>query len=141
MTRPAAEYVTDTAHYTPEVIEATKEYARSKPWAGDLEQRIEKLHAFHDRLCEACEMARVEIVLRQPSTDGPSAGRYRALDGKLILYGKLSVVTYLYWFAAALYGIETRCDHARQMTFAVNLYKQCFPRSFANANLTGPSVR
>ena len=133
----AASFVNDAAEFTPEILEALRAYARSKPWHGDREQQLDKLRVLHAALCQCsdltCELA--EAPMAVPGRFAVCI--YHAATNTIYTAGRLSVVSYLFAFAGALCGD----DHARRMTFAVNLYKRCFPRSFAAADLTGPYVR
>lgn len=135
----AASFVNESITFTPEVIAATEVYARLKPWRGSAEEQVDKLHSYHAALCLACDVdVRLDFVVADLNL--PGAGLIE--EGAIKLAGKISLVTYWYWFAAALYCDETPAErHKRSMTFSVNLFRICFPRSFRRANLDGQIVR
>jgi hypothetical protein len=127
-------------NFTPAIIEATKVYARAKPWRGDVGQRVEKLEAFHNALCAANEVKAELIVETDTLTDQPGASLSslvrpsdrEGIDYAIVIKGKLSVVTYLHLFALCM-GY-TPFD---AMRFRVNLFKRCFPLSFAACERRG----
>jgi hypothetical protein len=132
----ASSYVDDSLQFTTGIEDAVKSFARSKPWVGTPDEQFQKLQAIHDSLCSICEVTvglqRVEIEVGERALIGYSERR-----NAILIAGRLSVVTYLFAFARVLFGDARQ----RQMAFAVNLYKRCFPRSFARADLSGPTVR
>jgi len=133
--RSISSYVSESVAFTPAIVEATKSFARSKPWRGTLSVRKEKFQNFHTAMCQACEVKSELVFVHIPGLRR-SAGSVVA--GRLMLAeNKLSAVTYLYWFAELIYGRQPD----QQMTFAVNLFKQRFPRSFAACDVSGPLVR
>lgn len=135
--RPAFTYVNENAVFTDSVMEATKDFAKSKPWQGDADERADKFRAYHDAMCKACGIECVlEIV--GPSNSGRSGAEARmsSAGDMIVIAGKLSVVTYLYAFAKLIYGE----DSDLQLTFAINLFRVGFPKSFARADLSGPMV-
>lgn len=138
MSRSAASYVNDAARFTDGIEDAVKAYAASKPWRGDRDQQIEKLRTLHEKLCEVCE---VECAFEPVPIDvNRKLAAYCAGDKTLRIAGPISVTTYLWAFAMVLYGTG-RPGQNQRMTFAVNLYKRAFPRSFRRADLSGPVIK
>ena len=134
--RPSVEsYVDDAVRFTDGIEAAVKAYAKSKPWRGNHDEQVAKLRVLHLKLCEACEVAcGFEPV---PIDTHMALCGYFPSDATIRVAGRISVTTYLFSFAAVLYGE----NEAQQMTFAVNLYKRAFPRSFRKADLSGPIIR
>lgn len=110
-----------------ETLEAVWAYARSKPWRGDGQAKMRVLHA---RLCEIYEV-RVDLVFDpvRPACFSPSLRR--------IILPKVSVVSYLHEFAHALFG---SCER-RACRWSINLFRRCFPRSFARCRQVGHTLQ
>lgn len=133
--RSAASFVNDSAQFTAGIEDAVKAYAASKPWQGDRDTQDAKLKVLHDALCQLaeieCGLERVDIEI-----DGAPMAYVESANA-IKFAGRISVVTYLYTVAGPICGFR---DSLR-MSFAVNLYKRAFPRSFRRADLTGPTVK
>lgn len=126
--------------FTPGMIEATKAFAKSKPWRGTVSERIEKFRTYHEAVAKENDLPHSLVVLEETIGDvpGTSTGAICNVDeaglpthertGNLaiVLAKKLSVVTYLFLVGSAL-GYEKR----KALKFAVNLFKQRFPLSFS----------
>ena len=137
MTQSIAQFVDESVTFTPAVLEATAAYSRSKPWQGTYDDQREKLAVYHAAMCEACDVS-CGLQFLGDNPEIPSAGDYHSHEGEnmMVLVGKVSVVTYLFWFASTFYT-----SPKDRMKFALNLYRVGFPRSFAARDLSGPTVR
>ena len=138
--------IDENVRFTEGMIQATKAFAKSKPWRGTLEERAEKFHTYHAAVAAENDLTHSLIVMEETLGDAPgtSTGAIVHVDdaglpthertGKLaiVLAKKLSVVTYLFLVAGAL-GYDRR----KALKFAVNLFKQCFPLSFSACRLEG----
>lgn len=132
----------DRVRFSASVTTATKAFAKSKPWQGTIEERVQKFQTFHSALCDAMELENVDLMIDEANLFGGRGASGMSCLGFLdengvlthvetarpviMLTGKLSVVTYLFLVGRAL-GYE-RTD---AMTFATELFKQRFPRSAA----------
>ena len=134
-TRTAASYVNDSVRFTDGIEEAVRQYAGQRPWQGTREERFDKLAEFHAKLCEVCEVT-CQFEVFGIETYAAMCGYFQH-DTTMRVAGRLSVVNYLYHFAAVIYPEVTE---DMRMTFCVNLYKRGFPRSFSRADLTGRYV-
>lgn len=111
----------------PKFTEALKGFRRSKPWRGTLTERKAKFNAAHAALCEAFHR-NVELVLdvRYPEADRGNGWACRHRD-RIVLTGKLSVVTLLHKWGHILFG----SSEAKAIRFSIEAYEQAFPKSAA----------
>jgi len=127
-----AECIDDNLRYRLGVIAAVKRFARSKPWRGSLPERLAKFNALHAHLCDLYEKRTTFSYLPADRSNG----RYRPATDEILLEGKLSVVTYLHEFGHALgKGERGACR------WSINLFKRCFPRSFARCDQSAHMLR
>jgi hypothetical protein len=126
--------INDRKQYSEAVLEAVKEFARSKPYRGTNEERQAKYEALHVKLCAAYG---IEITLQFVSIVNAPLGGFTFDDqtNVLTLTGKLSVVNYLHAFTAA-----RGCGKRERFAWSLNLFKRCFPRSFERAEKVGPCL-
>jgi hypothetical protein len=127
--------IDQNVRFTPAMLQATKAFARSKPWRGTVAERAEKFSAYHEAVAKANELDSKLIIEAHTITDEPGASGASYLhphDKDILIRGRLSVVTYLF-----LVGLALDYDRKQAMKFAVNLFKQCFPLSFAACRLQG----
>jgi len=120
------EVLDDNMSFKPAALRAVRAFAKSKPWRGDIDERKDKLRGLNEALAAAYEMPKPDVVFGQ--SDGGSSGGsyYHPTRHQIVLNGRLSVVTYLHEFAHSR-GRGER-DACR---WSVNIFKRCFPRSFA----------
>ena len=121
--------------FRPSVLAAVKQFARSKPYRGTTDERMTKFRDLHDDLCDI--YGRPTLLAFQ-LLDGSDSGasNYRPTADVITLCGRLSVVTYLHEFAHALGR-----DERGAVRWSVNLFRACFPRSFARCAQTGHTLR
>ena len=82
--------------FSDEVLEATRNFARSRPWRGDVDLRAAKFREFHEALCGGSGPV---LIVDVPDPETNSSDSFFNQDMNAIeLRGKLSVVTYLYLF-------------------------------------------
>jgi hypothetical protein len=120
-----AEVLDPPVRFRPAVTEAVNRFALSKPYCGDLEQRKAKFLTLHHDLCAIYGK---QTQLMFDAIDGGDSGAsfYLPATDSITLAGKLSVVTYLHEFAHVLGR-----DERGAVRWSVNLFRLCFPRSFA----------
>ena len=130
-----AEVIDPPIRFKRKTIEAVCRFKRSKPWRGNEDERkamFERLHS---------DLSRVygkQTRLRFGFLDGGDSGGsyYCPSTDTITLCGRLSVVTYLHEFAHALGR-----DERGAVRWSLNLFRQCFPRSFARAAQVGHTLR
>ena len=140
--------IDQNVRFTPSMVTATKAFARSKPWRGTVAERADKFREYHAAVVAENDLAHVSLIVQEDTITDQSGGSaasgivHVGSDGlptdsatgsvAIVLAGKLSVVTYLF-----LVGVTLGYDRRAAMKFAVNLFKQRFPRSFAACRLQG----
>ncbi len=119
----------DRIQFRPETLQAVRTFAESKPWRGSLSDRKQKFHRLNDQLAAACGITRPELQFGR--LDGGDSGMsfYDRPCHRIVLVGKLSVVTFLHEFAHAL-GMGER----EACRWSINLFRKCFPKQYAKLN-------
>jgi hypothetical protein len=117
--RTVAEVLDPAMTFKPAALAAVRDLARAKPWRGSPAERLAKLAACLDRLAEA-------YGVRRPSLAVGRTDCYRPGLNSIELTPALSVVTFLHEFSHAR-GHDER-DACR---WSINLFRRCFPRSYA----------
>ena len=120
------EVLDDEMRFRPATLRAVQAFAFSKPWRGSLEKRKKKFLTLNHDLASSCDIP--EPDLRFERIDGTSSkgSYYQPNAHRIVMTGKLSVVTYLHEFGHALGKDEV--DACR---WSVNLFRRCFPRQFS----------
>jgi hypothetical protein len=127
-----AQLIDDAKVYSEEVIGATKELARSKPWQGTIEQRQEKLLAYHQKLCAAYDVE-VQLAFANISDAPMGGGTFDRETRTLTLLARISIVSYMHFFTRARGAGEREA-----FKWSINLFKRHFPKSFERAEKVGP---
>ncbi len=117
------------------VLAAVKRFARSKPYRGNMEERKRKFLALHRDLCRVYGK-RTRLTFGDLDGGDSGSSHYRPSADEITLCGKLSVVTMLHEFAHALSR-----DERGAVRWSVNLFRACFPRSFARCQTVGHTLR
>jgi hypothetical protein len=124
--------VNESIVFSDAVLEATRNFARSRPWRGDVDLRAAKFREFHEALCMGTGPA---LVIDVPDLETNSSDSFFNQEMNAIeLRGKLSVVTYLflYFTAQALEDVQREAfDGIEPMVKAMTLFKKVFPNSYA----------
>ncbi len=130
-----AEVIDPPVHFRPAVIAAVKHFAQSKPYRGHLPERKLKFLSLHRELCRIySKQTRLTFGLLDGGDSGTS--HYQPSADEITLNGRLSVVTMLHEFAHALGR-----DERGAVRWSVNLFRACFPRSFARCRTDGHMLR
>ena len=120
------EILDDQMTFPSDLLQAVQVFAESNPWQGSTRSRQEKFRQLNRSMAEAC---RIEVpILIFGKLDGGSTGgsHYIPRDHRIVITGKLSVVTFLHEFAHALgYGEREACR------WSINLFRKCFPRKYS----------
>lgn len=131
-----AEVIDPNATFKPEALRAVKAFAKSKPWQGTLVERWQKFQKLNAELAAAYGIPVPTLVLSGSGEGDSGASSYCPATHTITLRGRLSVVTLMHELA-----------HARGMgergatKFSVNLFRRCFPRSFARCEHEGHTLR
>ena len=133
----AQECLDPNAKFRPEVLRAVRAFRRAKPWRGTQQERIIKFARLHQQLCQ---IYRLPVELRFAIGDVESDSghsHFNRAARKIVLSGRLSVITYLHEFAHARFGPSER----KAVTWSLNLFRRTFPRSFARLQFEGHMAR
>ena len=119
------EVLDDKFRFRPAALRAVRQFARSHPWRGSTEDRMEKFRTLNHDLAAAYEM--IEPGLTCCTIDGSSSGasHYVQSEHRIVFVGKLSVVTFLHEFAHA-----RGKDERGACRWSINLFRRCFPKWF-----------
>ncbi len=120
------EILDDQMSYSNALLQAVKEFAELKPWQGSSKSRQEKFQQLNQAMAVACRINPPKLLFGR--LDGGSTGmsNYRPRDHRIVLVGKLSVITFLHEFGHALgYGEREACR------WSINLFRKCFPRQYS----------
>jgi hypothetical protein len=120
------EVLDDRVQYSTAVIDAVQTFSAANPWKGPATARKLKFLQLNRDLASACSIR--EPALEFGLLDGSSSGAsyYNSRDHRIVIVGKLSVVTYLHEFAHAL-----GYDEPDACRWSVNLFRRCFPRQYS----------
>jgi hypothetical protein len=131
--------ICDGASYKPDALRAVKRLARTKPWKGDFIKRFGDIIACSQSLAEAYGIA---VKIKHVGHRNGCSGASRiSPDGKrIVLTGRLSVVTMLHLFAKAR-QIQKRgtagLNHFKAIRWSATLFRRKFPISFGRCKLVG----
>ena len=119
------EVLDDQMRFRSAALRAVRAFADSCPWAGSVEERKEKFRQSNRALSQAYDITKPELVFGR--LDGMSSGssHYISRLHRIVIVGKLSVVTYLHEFAHSRgMGEQGACR------WSINLFRRCFPKQF-----------
>ncbi len=112
--------------FKPEVLAALRAFRHEKPWRGTVAERALKFQTLHTKLCEVCDCQWALNLAGVPDSELEHGnGGLHTDDQEIVLWGKLSVVTYLFCFGSVIFN----GDRARALSWATGLYRRTFPRS------------
>ncbi len=131
MTRPnypetVLEVIDPNVRFNPDALRAVRDYAKSKPWRGEMDSREEKFSRLNRGLAEAYDMPMPGLIFGVLDGSGSGSSYYHPTRHEIVLNGRLSVVTYLHEFAHARgMGERSACR------WSINMFRKCFPKSFS----------
>ncbi len=132
-----AECIDDSMRFNPAAFRAVRRLARSKPWQGDAEMRRAKLYACGRELAAAYGIHVPHVTCNPGLPDC-----YVPAECRINLSPRLSVVTFLHEFAHHLQHCRRgRTTERFACRWSINLFKRCFPRSFARCVPEGHCLR
>ena len=120
------EVIDDDMRFKASALRAVQRFASSHPWRGSLDERKKRFRGLNQSLAAAYGIPEPELEFGE--IDGSSSGSSHYIPAlhRIVLVGKLSVVTFLHEFA-----------HARGMgergacRWSINIFRRCFPRQYA----------
>jgi hypothetical protein len=121
-----AEILDDAMKFRCATLQAMQQFADAKPWSGTVEERQQKFIRRNRALTFAYGVTEPDLVFEV--LDGGTSGRsrYEAAQHRIVLAGRLSVITYLHEFAHSM-------GHSERMAcrWSVNLFRLAFPQKFS----------
>jgi hypothetical protein len=136
------EVLDDTMTFKPEALAAVRIFAHARPYRQPVAKRKRLVRTLCRHLSRVYGLNTPQVVFRW--TDGCSGGSYYQPAGNVIvltgnvivLAGRFSVVTFLHEFAHA-----RGADEQQACRWSINLFRKCFPRSFARCRWVGHTLR
>lgn len=125
-----ADVVDEAMTFRPEVLEACRVLARTKPWRGEWDARLTNLQDLGRSLCAAYGLEGWQVVHVGSRSGCSGASRVDRRLKRIQLTGRLSVVTVLHLFARVQgkSGLEA-------IRWSINLFRRTFPKSFGRCRL------
>ena len=120
------EVIDDDMRFKASALRAVRHFAAAHPWRGSLDERKEKFRGLNQSLAAACRIPEPELVFAVIDGSNSGSSHYIPALHRVVMVGKLSVVTYLHEFA-----------HARGMgergacRWSINLFRRVFSRQYA----------
>lgn len=113
---------------------AIKAFRDAKPWRGTESERSEKFATLHRELTRAYDLE-TTLVRDDRTCDASGTSAHSQFDprkNRIVLRGRLSVVTYL-----MLFGFARDADRGTAMNLAHKVFQHYFPRSYAGCSRIG----
>ena len=120
------EVLDDNMRYRAATLEAVRRFAASGPWHGSRSSRKGKFRDLNRDLSITCDIVEPNLVFGRLDGGSSGASQYVPRDHRIVIVGRLSVVTYLHEFAHAL-GF----DEQGACRWSINLFRECFPRQYS----------
>jgi hypothetical protein len=119
------EVLDDAMRFSPAILRAVRDFANSRPWSGSLDDRKAKFRALNAAMALACGISAPELAFGEIDGSFSGASHYNLTAHRVVLVGRLSVVTVLHEWGHVL-GFGERDATA----FSVNLFRRCFPKQY-----------
>ena len=120
------EVLDNDASYAGDVVEAVRTFAEAAPWKGSLKSRKGKFLRLNGDLARACGIDEPTLAFRHLDGSSSGASYYTPRDHRIVIVGKLSVVTFLHEF-----GHAQGFDEKAACRWSINLFRKCFPRQYS----------
>lgn len=127
----------DSVQLAPAVVEAAQRFARAKPWRGNVDERKAKFRAAVRDISSSAGVKPPAVIFDVDERVDSGRSCYLPWRHTIILRGRLSVITTLHEVAHVLFGASERIA----VTWSLVLFRECFPRSFANLTFRGHMAR
>lgn len=135
--RTVAECVVPGRKYKPAVLRAVRAFAKSKPFMGTIAERQEKFKALNTAIAAAYNVLEPRLVFETDESQDSGSSCFVPASKTIILRGRLSVVTLLHEIGHSVFGRSER----KACRWSLNLFRRCFPRSWARLQFEGHVVR
>lgn len=122
----AIEVLDDQMSFSSDLLQAVQRFAESGPWKGSTRSRQEKFRQLNCSMAETCGIEPPKLRFERMDGGTTGASHYIPRDHRIVMVGKLSVVTFLHEFAHAL-GYDER----KACRWSINLFRECFPRQYS----------
>ena len=120
------EILDDEITYPDQLLSVMRIFAASKPWNGSLESRKRKFSDVNRMMAKACGIKPPKLIFRKIDGGDTGGSHYTPRVHRIVIVGKLSVVTFLHEFGHALgFGEREACR------WSINLFRKCFPRQYS----------
>jgi len=120
------EVLDDNLRFNRAALQAVREFRKVGPWRGSLDERKDKFRRLNRALSAAYDITETDLKFGRVDGTISGASHYIPAFHRIVLVGRLSVVTFLHEFAHAR-GMGER----RAARWSVNLFRRCFPRQFS----------
>lgn len=120
------EILDDRMKFKPAALRAMKAFRASHPWRGTEDERRVKCQELVVALAEAYGIALPEVLFDRLDGSSSGASCYDRSQHRIVLRGRLSVITLLHEFAHSR-GMDERAA----VRWSVNLFRRHFPRSYS----------
>lgn len=120
------EVLDDNMRFDAPTLAAVRWFAASNPWQGSRTSRKRKFRDLNRALSIVFDISEPKLVFAHLNGGSSGASHYVPRDHRIVIVGKLSVVTYLHEFAHAL-----GCDEQAACRWSINLFRECFPRKYS----------
>jgi hypothetical protein len=131
------EVLDDAMTFKPAALAALREFKKSHPWRGSIDDRHKKFRQLHETLCTVYGLnPPPRLILGNDHASCSGRSCFIPSMNAIVLRGRLSVTTYLHEFA-----------HARGMNergaakFSVNAFRKVWPKLFARCRHEGHLLR
>jgi len=123
----------DAVDLKPGLIAAVKEFARSRPWRGSLDERKAKFLRLNDALATAHRVPAPRLIFEIDERVDSRRSVYIPALNTIIIRGRLSVVTFLHEWAHKMFGPS----EFKACEFSLALFRKCFPNSWGRLRFEG----
>ena len=131
------EVIDSSARYRPATLSAVRQFARSKPWQGDLAARRQKFQELNRALGEAYGVEPPLLILAGKQEGDSGSSSYCPTTNTITMRGRLSVITFLHEWGHRLYGPS----EYKACRWSLNLFRKVFKKSWSRLSFEGHVAR
>lgn len=121
-----AEVLDDELSFNSLALRALRDFHDAGPWRGEFSSRKNKFRRLNRALAAAYRIDEPDLGFVRIDGSSSGASHYIPVQHRIVLVGKLSVVTFFHEFAHAR-GMDERAA----TKWSVNVFRRCFPRQFS----------
>lgn len=129
------EVLNDRMRFKPAALQAVRNFARSRPWRGTLKERKGKFRRLNRALSATYDIDEPELLFRQIHGTYSGGSHFIPSQYRIVITGKMSVVTFLHEFAHAR-GL----DEQSACRWSINLFRRMFPAQFGRLLQVGHTL-